>query len=175
MIIPDEHNNSTRYCGLHDFQCMRITSRFYLYMESAIANLNLTNGFGSNNKTFECKCWSTCDSLVYEAQPRYARLTTVNERKYDEDDVSHRSNEIAGVYEMAKIKIKFKESEFPAMKRSELYGLTDFIANCGGLLGLFMGVSILSFVEIIYFFTVRFVKQFHRTKNNFLAKQNGTS
>lgn len=133
-------------------------------MESAIANLNVTNNPESSEK-FRCKCWSTCDSLAYEAQPRYSRLTTVNERKYDEGDVSHRSDEMVGVYEMAKIKIKFKESEYPAMKRSELYGLTDFIANCGGLLGLFMGVSILSFVEIIYFFTVRFFKKFRRTRS----------
>lgn len=40
-------------------------------------------------------------------------------------------------------------------KRSELYGLTDFLANCGGLLGLCMGVSLLSLVELCYFCTVR--------------------
>lgn len=161
-----DHNSSQRFCGLRDFHCMRIISRFYLYMESAIANLNITNDDSLNNKKFSCKCWSTCDSLDYEALPRYSRLTTINERKYAEEDVSHRSDELDGVYEVAKIKIKFKESEFPAMKRSELYGLTDFIANCGGLLGLFMGVSILSFVEIIYFFTIRFVKKIRSTKND---------
>lgn len=29
------------------------------------------------------------------------------------------------------------------------------MANCGGLLGLFMGVSVLSIVEVIYYFTLR--------------------
>lgn len=41
------------------------------------------------------------------------------------------------------------------MQRSEVYGYTDFLANCGGLLGLFLGFSILSIVEIIYFLTLR--------------------
>lgn len=137
-------------------------------MESAVASLNITREAA---RQFECKCWSTCDSLTYEAEARYAKLTSGNERKYDESDHSQHSSEIAGIYEMAKIRIKFKESEFPAMKRSELYGLTDFIANCGGLLGLFMGVSLLSFVEIIYFFTVRCVRQFRSDKNKLPLKE----
>lgn len=55
----------------------------------------------------------------------------------------------------ARIIITFKENQFFAWRRSELYGGTDFIANCGGLLGLFMGVSVLSIVEALYFCTIR--------------------
>lgn len=57
--------------------------------------------------------------------------------------------------ELAQVVIFFRDSQFITSKRSELYGPTDFLANCGGLLGLFMGVSILSLVEVAYFFTVR--------------------
>lgn len=56
--------------------------------------------------------------------------------------------------QLARLSIFFKESQFITSKRSELYGQTDFLANCGGLLGLFMGVSILS-IEIIYYLTIR--------------------
>ena len=55
------------------------------------------------------------------------------------------------------LNIFFDDSEFIATKRSERYGSIDFIANFGGLLGLFMGVSILSLVEIFYFFVTRLV------------------
>lgn len=55
----------------------------------------------------------------------------------------------------ARLSIFFKEHQFITSKRSELYGQTDFLANCGGLLGLFMGVSVLSIVEVIYYFTLR--------------------
>jgi amiloride-sensitive sodium channel len=56
---------------------------------------------------------------------------------------------------MARLTIFFKENQFITSKRSELYGGTDFMANVGGLLGLFMGVSILSLIEIIYYLTIR--------------------
>lgn len=55
-----------------------------------------------------------------------------------------------------------KETQFITSKRSELYGLTDFIANCGGLLGLFIGVSTLSIVEIFYYLTIRLMKHFKK-------------
>lgn len=55
----------------------------------------------------------------------------------------------------ARLSIFFKEHQFITSKRSELYGQTDFLANCGGLLGLFMGVSVLSIIEVIYYFTLR--------------------
>lgn len=49
----------------------------------------------------------------------------------------------------------FKEMQFITSERSELYGPTDFLANCGGLLGLFMGFSFLSVIEILYFLSLR--------------------
>jgi hypothetical protein len=53
--------------------------------------------------------------------------------------------------------------EFVGLERSELFGIVDFIGNCGGLLGLFMGVSVLSIIEFIYYFTIRFfVRAFTR-------------
>lgn len=55
----------------------------------------------------------------------------------------------------ARLSIYFKENQFITSRRSELYGSTDFLAAIGGLLGLFMGVSVLSIVEIIYFCTLR--------------------
>jgi len=58
---------------------------------------------------------------------------------------------------MSRVSIFFKEAQFLTSRRSELYGTTDFLANCGGLLGLFMGVSMLSIVELIYFCTVRLI------------------
>lgn len=39
---------------------------------------------------------------------------------------------------LARLSIYFKEHQFITSKRSELYGLTDFLGACGGLLGLFM-------------------------------------
>lgn len=57
--------------------------------------------------------------------------------------------------DLTKVDIYFKNSEFLALHRKELYGPTDFLANCGGLLGLFLGFSIVSLIEIVYFITLR--------------------
>ena len=55
----------------------------------------------------------------------------------------------------AKISIMFKDDDFMYSKRRQVYTFTEFLANFGGILGLFMGVSILSFIEIIYFLMFR--------------------
>ena len=41
-------------------------------------------------------------------------------------------------------------------ERDELYARVDFVANIGGLLGLAMGLSTISLMEFVYFFTARF-------------------
>ncbi len=33
--------------------------------------------------------------------------------------------------------------------------MTDFVAACGGILGLFLGISLLSIVELVYYFSLR--------------------
>lgn len=56
---------------------------------------------------------------------------------------------------MSRLNLHFKESQFIACKRSELNGVYNFLAGCGGLMGLFMGFSLVSFVEIFYYLTIR--------------------
>ncbi|XP_045451667.1 pickpocket protein 28-like [Melitaea cinxia] len=96
-----------------------------------------------------CKCLPACTSIEYEAETSqadfnvYALLKAMNSR----------ITETGFLY--TQIKIFFKEAQFIKVRRSELYGHTDFLANCGGLLGLFLGFSLLSVVEFIYFFTLR--------------------
>lgn len=52
--------------------------------------------------------------------------------------------------------ISFKDNEFLTLKREEVYTLTGFISTCGGLLSLFMGISLLSIAEIIFHCTIGF-------------------
>ena len=52
---------------------------------------------------------------------------------------------------LSSINVYFKDDQFIALKRHELYGWVDFIANSGGLVGLFMGFSFVSIIEIVYY------------------------
>ena len=51
--------------------------------------------------------------------------------------------------------VSFKEHHFISINRTESSTFADFVASVGGLLGLFMGISMLSVIELIYFFTLR--------------------
>lgn len=58
-------------------------------------------------------------------------------------------------FRLARLSIFFRNQQFETEQRVESLTFPDFLALCGGLLGLFMGVSALSVVELIYFFTLR--------------------
>lgn len=76
----------------------------------------------------------------------------------------------------------FKEKQVQVVKRIESLTFADFLAYCGGLLGVFLGVSLLSFIEIIYYMTLRLywiirplkspsdVCPFRREKSIFLSR-----
>jgi hypothetical protein len=65
----------------------------------------------------------------------------------------------------SQIQVLFESSEFsPLVLRQKMTAL-DFISQCGGSLGLFLGFSALSAVEVVYFFTVRiFFKRMGRNR-----------
>ncbi|CAH2043596.1 unnamed protein product, partial [Iphiclides podalirius] len=110
----------------------------------------------------QCKCLPACTSIEYEAETSQAdfdwkALYTAYNITIGEDIVDKK---------YSRVMIFFKEAQFITSRRSELYGQTDFLANCGGLLGLFMGFSILSVAEIIYFLTLRIVCILWRKRNS---------
>ena len=86
-------------------------------------------------KEIECNCMPSCTSI-----------------KYDYEFI--KQSELVARYSVY-LNVKFIESKVPTTVRSELFGLFEFIGNCGGLMGLFMGVSFLSVIELIYYFTLR--------------------
>ncbi|XP_055840557.1 pickpocket protein 28-like [Episyrphus balteatus] len=94
----------------------------------------------SNIKNASCNgiCLPTCFDVKYKAEIEQVPLTSINP-----------------FWRVVGLTIKFDEDVFNNFIRTEVYSTTDFIADCGGLLGLFMGVSILSLVELVYYLTVR--------------------
>lgn len=51
-----------------------------------------------------------------------------------------------------------------ALRRTEMYAMTNLIATCGGLLGLFLGISLLSVIEIVAFCAIRLVARLARRR-----------
>ncbi|XP_055320381.1 uncharacterized protein LOC129577424 [Sitodiplosis mosellana] len=54
-----------------------------------------------------------------------------------------------------KLMTSLKQPSFIATNRLEMYTMADFLASCGGLWGLFMDVSLLNIIELIYHFSLR--------------------
>ncbi|KAJ8964641.1 hypothetical protein NQ317_009049 [Molorchus minor] len=78
-----------------------------------------------------------------------------NKTSLVEISFKYKFNVIVISYYLSRLILAFKSTRFITSQRHELYGPTDFLANFGGLLGLFTGFSILSLMEAIYFLTVR--------------------
>ena len=63
---------------------------------------------------------------------------------------------------MAHVHIYFKQLHFMQQERKERFTGLELLANIGGLLGLCMGISLLSVIEVIYFFFLRGIRVFFK-------------
>jgi len=72
----------------------------------------------------------------------------------------------------SRLSVYFKEHQFTAIKRTILFGVSTLISNCGGICGLFMGISCLSFLELIYFFCMRICGSCRDRRKHKIHQQN---
>uniref|UniRef100_A0AAG5DG39 Pickpocket n=1 Tax=Anopheles atroparvus TaxID=41427 RepID=A0AAG5DG39_ANOAO len=125
--------SDVRICGLGMASCCDQALSVLEEMDLLQA-LNNTIKFANR-----CNCLPACNAIFYNTEISQALFDW---RKLLQTEHSYLS-------------IHYKVSRFIRIKRSELFGISDFLANCGGVLGLFMGVSILSIVEILYYCTLK--------------------
>lgn len=97
-----------------------------------------------------CNCLPECNSIEYN-------YNIIRDAFEDLNVSENLSATAASIY--------FGDDYFIAYKRFESYGTVRLLSNIGGYLGLFLGASVLSLVEVIYFFTLRFVDDFWYTQS----------
>ncbi|XP_052873201.1 pickpocket protein 28-like [Anopheles cruzii] len=136
-----------RICGLGKKKCVEEAE---IYLQEQAMGGAVESGGSIPRVLSSCRCLPSCTFLQYNAEIsqspfEWRRLT---------DAMGLFPNELKNAG-LSTMNIYFKESQFITIKRNQLFELNDFIANCGGLLGLFMGVSLLSIVEVLYFFTLK--------------------
>lgn len=121
-------DESTKICNQSKVGCYNLAEDGL--MESELSQ-SLESGSGENKRgKTVCNCLPSCTSINYDAeisQADYEYLKVFN-------SFGESLDEFPGLV-LARLTIFFKEAQFITSKRSELYGLTDFMANCGGLLG----------------------------------------
>ncbi|XP_017081775.2 pickpocket protein 28 [Drosophila eugracilis] len=139
-------------CGEDKIHCYDRAERELLVREfMRVRALNSARDY-SRGVESACNCMPACTSLVYNTEISQANFD-LEEMLLAEGDTEFLQDYPGS--QMSRLSIYFKQSQFITSKRSELYGMTEFLANCGGIFGLFMGFSILSLVEMIYHFTLR--------------------
>ncbi|XP_062715918.1 pickpocket protein 28-like [Aedes albopictus] len=136
--------NATAECEINQFRCMWNAEIELLEMGPTGHKLE------ELNFRTRCNCLPACTSVQYDTEITQANFDWVRWAR----TMNVSSMAVNGM-QISRLGIYYKESQFMTSKRSELYGLTDFLANCGGLLGLCMGMSMLSVVELFYFSLIR--------------------
>lgn len=147
-------DTETRVCGIAldekgihipDYQCFL---KFY-------------DKFGNFKPTAElnsCSCLSTCDSVNYNIEIRESKLQGT---EWDELELSlfknYFRNYLFRFDNITLLSFKFTVEETNPLRRTRRFTIIDFLSYVGGVFGLFAGISVLSFFEIVYFFTLRVV------------------
>ncbi|XP_055308679.1 pickpocket protein 28-like isoform X2 [Sitodiplosis mosellana] len=132
----DKH---TKICGGASVKCYKLAKRKLFT--------------SSNGKAFydKCNCLPSCTYVGYDA--------VISRTDIDLETLKQISKRFSEEFCLTTSILRFKSLRslnVKSMNRKELYTFTtDFLAVCGGLLGLFLGVSVLSIFELIYYLTLR--------------------
>ncbi|KAF2887502.1 hypothetical protein ILUMI_18671, partial [Ignelater luminosus] len=150
-------------CGPASLICIEISQSNFLLNDA-------------NNTMINCNCLPSCTSLQYEVEisqsdwawrESFAVLKNLMGDKYSEAFSNIEKSRLS------RLIVYFKEMQFLALERHELYGKTEFFSNTGGLLGLFIGFSITSAIEILYFLTLRIICNIKRFGRGLWSGQGG--
>ncbi|KAL0131219.1 hypothetical protein PUN28_002644 [Cardiocondyla obscurior] len=140
-------SSNTPICGKRDEQCAKRARRA---MEIKLYDEDLTNPLNVTEIP-SCNCWPGCFEINYRIELSQNKLTPnfqINKQYMKKDMIYFTEN-------MAVVHLFFVDSQFTKYVKNELFGFIELLSSTGGLLSLFMGFSFLSFMEILYFSTMR--------------------
>nr|XP_012222920.1 PREDICTED: pickpocket protein 28-like [Linepithema humile] len=152
-------SSKTPICGKRDEQCAKRARRAMenkLYDESELTiTLNVT-------MPSSCNCWPGCFEINYRTELSQNKLlSSFNiDKRYVKKNMNYFTENMAVVH------LFFVDSQFTKYVKNELFGFIEFLSSTGGLLGLFLGFSFLSFMEIIYFLTLRMGYRWYKRRNS---------
>ncbi|KAJ9590221.1 hypothetical protein L9F63_016671, partial [Diploptera punctata] len=113
---------------------------------------NITNEIFTNREF--CPCYQQCENMEY---------ITENENTYEIE------SEYEEVTQQVRFYIRINHYTKTRLKRDVIFTYEDLVVSFGGTVSLFLGCSILSGVEFVYFFTLRLICKLwmqYRTNNN---------
>ncbi|XP_059047781.1 pickpocket protein 28-like [Achroia grisella] len=140
------HDGNQSICTLEKMACTKRARAIY---QSEIFQAY------SNDRPDKCSCLPSCDETVYDAE--------VYESDFDIQKIAahllatgYKYKTDVDIYDYFRIDVYFKSPSSLSIQRSELYTLSELFGNIGGLLGLCLGVSFFSLLEILYYIFMGF-------------------
>ncbi|CAO1411521.1 unnamed protein product [Diamesa tonsa] len=121
-------SQDTKACGITDKACVAKIELDFL------------------NQVDQCKCFPSCNNIRYKIEQQ-------NQIILGKDSIKPLNNR--NMFEKVEFNVIFKENDFLSVIRRKQFSGVEVLSFVGGLLGLFAGFSALSFVEVIYYFTIR--------------------
>lgn len=140
-------------CGMSNCECHQRAS-MDLFGEDVVDGLK--NGEAKKFREM-CNCLPDCTFITYDFEVDRARqIDSTLEKRFGIETAKIAISEVM---------ISFREQSVVTLKREERYSFSDFLAICGGLFGLFLGISVLSVIEFFYFSTLRLFWTFRQRKS----------
>ncbi|KAK3913180.1 Pickpocket protein 28 [Frankliniella fusca] len=155
----------TRICGKKDEHCANVAREaMELRLANSAANLTQLN----ITDVPSCQCLPGCSELSYSSSHSSSHFAPT----YTPEGVDEKSPRTIDylLKNSAVIHFYFTETLFASRFKGELFGFTEFLSNSGGILGLFLGFSFLSVVEVAYFISLRIYCSWSRTKHAVRSK-----
>ncbi|XP_037044653.1 sodium channel protein Nach-like [Bradysia coprophila] len=135
-----------RQCSLHDVKCLRDNRHIFSSLQPP-ANIDALN---ETNLGMQCSCLPSCSEHRYEVQ-------TILSRRYPEDKLNSTTinQKLVDLHEATTLSVHFKDLTCIKYRRDMYMTWDGLLAAFGGIFGLCLGGSVLSLVEMVYYFTLR--------------------
>jgi acid-sensing ion channel, other len=154
-----KHLFQSRYLNCTPFYMVRTDSMDYCDYRNEL-ELRETNYLIFSDNRY-CICLKECDSVNYNIEIVAHNLEKSNHSWYGDLN-----------YFNSTFKFRFKDVDVVPLRRYLSFTFSDFLAQSGGMMGLFAGISVLSIIELFYFLSLRWmvnlwrwiVKRFKRSR-----------
>lgn len=105
----------------------------------------------SSSKFKTCDCLESCNIIRYNIDLKIHEISPNHRQSYTSSGDFALESEIS---------IYFGDDVYYGLKRSSRFHVASLVSQLGALLWLFLGASLLSIVEVVYFLTVRLFRNF---------------
>ncbi|XP_037049218.1 sodium channel protein Nach-like [Bradysia coprophila] len=131
-----------RQCTLQDVNCLRKNRHIFSSLQPDSA-LNVTVGLNCST------CKPSCSEVRYDIQ------TTVAQRLSEDQLRSLHFDDSVTLHDFVTLKIHFKDITCLKYRRDVFLTWDSMFASCGGIYSLCLGGSVISIIELIWFYTVK--------------------